>query len=251
MLSGRYPSDDFADLRPRADLGPAEEHAHRAGRRQRVAVINGGTIPDRGLYGVFLAGERGPARASASSTKRWCSRAAWARRSCSARRRGGSKRSRTIACSCPPRPGSRARCRSGRRTPPGGPLELGRHIGELVRSAAADAAGGRHPAARRGITISIAQAAENLLRYLADQAAAIGAVPDDRTIVIERCRDELGDWRICVLVAVRRTRPCAVGDGGGRARARRDRARRRDDVDRRRVRGAVSGDGRRRPTRRC
>ena len=43
------------------------------------------------------------------------------------------------------------------------------------------------------------QAAENLVRYLADQAAAAGAVPDDRTIVIERCRDELGDWRICVL----------------------------------------------------
>ena len=43
------------------------------------------------------------------------------------------------------------------------------------------------------------RAAENLLRYLADQAAATGAVPDDRTIVIERCRDELGDWRVCVL----------------------------------------------------
>src|SRR4029453_12951019 len=43
------------------------------------------------------------------------------------------------------------------------------------------------------------QAAENLVRYLADQANAAGVVPDDRTILIERCRDELGDWRICVL----------------------------------------------------
>ena len=42
-------------------------------------------------------------------------------------------------------------------------------------------------------------AAENLLQFLADQEAATGVVPDDRTIVIERCRDELGDWRVCVL----------------------------------------------------
>ena len=80
----------------------------------------------------------------------------------------------------------------------GRPLELGRHIGELIRTL-------RHMPASAAIQRLVEhhdldeQAAENLLRYLADQAAAAGIVPDDRTILIERCRDELGDWRICVL----------------------------------------------------
>ena len=80
----------------------------------------------------------------------------------------------------------------------GRPLELGRYIGELVRTL-------RHLPPAAAIERLVrhhdldAQAAENLLRYLADQSAAAGVVPDDRTILIERCRDELGDWRICVL----------------------------------------------------
>ena len=123
----------------------------------------------------------------------------------------------------------------------GRPLELGRHIGELVRSL-------RQMPPAAAITRLTkhhdldARAAENLVRYLADQAAATGAVPDDRTIVIERTRDELGDWRICLLSPF-----------GGRIHApwamavveraeERTRRRRRDDVDRRRVRRQVSGD---------
>ena len=80
----------------------------------------------------------------------------------------------------------------------GRPLELGRHIGELIRTL-------RHMPASAAVQRLVQhhdldnQAAENLIRYLADQAAAAGVVPDDRTILIERCRDELGDWRICVL----------------------------------------------------
>ena len=61
MLSGRYPSDDFADLRPRLTWDRLKNQVGGARRRTRVAVINGGTIPDRGLYSVFLAGDRGPA----------------------------------------------------------------------------------------------------------------------------------------------------------------------------------------------
>jgi ATP-dependent Lhr-like helicase len=80
----------------------------------------------------------------------------------------------------------------------GRPLELGRYIGELVRSLVS-----MPPAAALQRLVQHhdldQQAAENLLRYLADQKAAAGVVPDDRTILIERCRDELGDWRICVL----------------------------------------------------
>ena len=65
-------------------------------------------------------------------------------------------------------------------------------------------------------TILTRKQQRNLLRYLADQEIATSVVPDDRTIVIERVRDELGDWRVCVLTAVRLTRTRAVGNGGGR-----------------------------------
>jgi len=81
---------------------------------------------------------------------------------------------------------------------PGRPLEFGRRIGELVRELRALP----KPAA---LTRLVAEhdldpgAAENLMQFLADQEAATGSVPDDRTVVIERCRDELGDWRVCVL----------------------------------------------------
>ncbi len=60
MLSGRYPSDDFADLRPRLTWDRLQNTVTAREGAKRVAVINGGTIPDRGLYGVFLSGERGP-----------------------------------------------------------------------------------------------------------------------------------------------------------------------------------------------
>ena len=80
----------------------------------------------------------------------------------------------------------------------GRPLELGTYIGQMVRT--------RWHLPPAGAIQRLVQhhdldqqAAENLMRYLADQAAAAGVVPDDRTILIERCRDELGDWRICVL----------------------------------------------------
>ena len=80
----------------------------------------------------------------------------------------------------------------------GRPLELGRHIGELVRSLRQMPPAAAIQRLTKHHDLD-ARAAENLLRYLADQAAATGAVPDDRTIVIERTRDELGDWRICLL----------------------------------------------------
>src|SRR3954454_22711135 len=60
MLSGRYPSDDFADLRPRLTWDRLKNELSAREGAKRVAVVNGGTIPDRGLYGVFLIGERGP-----------------------------------------------------------------------------------------------------------------------------------------------------------------------------------------------
>src|SRR5262249_36832192 len=80
---------------------------------------------------------------------------------------------------------------------PGRPLELGRAVGEFVRTV-------RAKGARAGPWLHTElgldeRASVNLVQYLDEQAEATGAVPDDRTIVVERCRDEIGDWRVCVL----------------------------------------------------
>jgi ATP-dependent Lhr-like helicase len=80
----------------------------------------------------------------------------------------------------------------------GRPLELGRRIGRLVRELREMPRAGARERLERLHDLDPG-AAENLLRYLEDQAQATGAVPDDRTILVERCRDELGDWRVCLL----------------------------------------------------
>ncbi|HUF91444.1 MAG TPA: DEAD/DEAH box helicase, partial [Candidatus Limnocylindria bacterium] len=197
MLAGRYPSDEFAELRPRVTWDRvAGSLVAREGAR-RVAVINGGTIPDRGLYGVFLAGAKtGTARVGELDEEMvFESRvgetfvlgaSSW--------RIEEITHDRVLVSPAPGRPG---------KTPfwhgdaAGRPLELGREIGRMVRTlretepgAALDRLVREHDLDRR--------AAQNLMAYLADQAA-VGAVPDDRTVVIERMRDELGDWRVCVL----------------------------------------------------
>ncbi len=117
MLAGNQVSDDFAELRPRLNWDRATGKLEAREGARRIAVISGGTIPDRGLFGVFLAGSGGPAAGArpgwASSTRRWCSRAGWARPSCSAPAPGASRRSPTTGCWCRRRRASRARCRSG------------------------------------------------------------------------------------------------------------------------------------------
>ena len=92
MLAGRYPSDEFADLRPRLTWDRATDRLTPRRDARLIALVSGGTIPDRGLYGVHLGPKAG--RASASWTRRWCTSRASARRSCSARRPGASPRSR-------------------------------------------------------------------------------------------------------------------------------------------------------------
>ena len=138
------------------------------------------------------------AAASASSTRRWSTRRGRARRSCSAPRRGGSRRSRATACSSRRRPASPARCRSGRARASGGRTSSAR------RSAPRRASSSRSPTRRRWRRLRAdyhldERAARNLLAFLREQEAATGAVPSDRTIVVERFRDEIGDWRVCIL----------------------------------------------------
>jgi ATP-dependent Lhr-like helicase len=197
MLSGRYPSDDFADLRPRLTWDRLRNRLTAREGAKRVAIINGGTIPDRGLYGVFLIGERGPAARVGELDEEMVFESRVGETfllGASSWRIEEITHDRVLVSPAPGEPGKMPFWKADAA---GRPLELGRYIGELVRTL-------RHLPASAAIQRLVRhhdldeQAAENLMRYLADQAAA-GVVPDDKTIVIERCRDELGDWRICVL----------------------------------------------------
>jgi ATP-dependent Lhr-like helicase len=198
MLSGRYPSDDFADLRPRLTWDRLRDQLTAREGAKRVAVINGGTIPDRGLYGVFLIGERGPGARVGELDEEMVFESRVGETfllGASTWRIEEITHDRVLVSPAPGEPGKMPFWKADAA---GRPLELGRYIGEMVRQL-------------RELPVPVAlerlvthhdldhQAAENLMRYLSDQQSAAGAIPDDRTILIERCRDELGDWRVCVL----------------------------------------------------
>ena len=216
MLSGRYPSDEFAELRPRLTWDRVDEHADgargRAARRRHQRRHHSRSRTLRRLPGRRA---RPGARGSASSTRRWSSRAASATPSCSAPRPGASRRSRTTACWCRPRRASRARCRSGRRLRRAGRSSSGAHIGELMRELRAAC---RRPRAIQRLVDAprprCSSAAENLLRYLDDQAAADRRGPGrshHRHRALPRRARRLAHLR---ALAVRRPHPRAVGDGG-------------------------------------
>ncbi len=198
MLSGRYPSDEFAELRPRVTWDRvAGTIVAREGAR-RVAVSNGGTIPDRGLYGVFLAGA-GPGAARVGELDEEMvfethpgetfilGASTW--------RIEQVTHDRVLVTPAPGEPGKMPFWKGDRA---GRPLELGLAIGRLMHDLmrVSPAAAIERLTSEHDLD---ARAAENLLAYLRDQLAATHAIPDARTIVIERVRDELGDWRVCVL----------------------------------------------------
>ena len=198
MLSGRYPSDEFAELRPRVTWDRVGQTLSAREGALRVAVANAGTIPDRGLYGVFLVG----AKVGMGRVGELDEEMVFESRVGETFLLGASTwrieeitHDRVLVSPAPGEPGKMPFWKGDQA---GRPRELGLAIGRLAREL------GEVPAAaaidRLIRTHDLDRvAAENLLQYLADQAAATGAVPDDRTIVVERCRDELGDWRVCVL----------------------------------------------------
>ena len=193
LLSGRYPSDQFAELRPRIIWDRVEGTLRTRPGAQRVAVTNGGTIPDRGLFGVFLpdgarVGELDEEMVYESRTGEVFALGA------SSWRIEEITHERVIVT---PAPGEPSKMPFWKGDKPGRPLELGRGIGAIVRELRAlddDTAQARLRA--DGFD---ERAAKNLVNYLNDQHEATGSVPDDRTIVIERFADEIGDWRICIL----------------------------------------------------
>ncbi|MFC4035109.1 ATP-dependent helicase [Streptomyces polygonati] len=198
MLAGRYPSDAFAELRPRLVWDRVANTLTARPGAQRLAVTSGGTIPDRGLFGVFLAGadpKKGGGRVGELDEEMvYESRVgdvftlgttSW--------RIEDITRDRVLVT---PAPGVPGRLPFWKGDQLGRPLELGRAVGAWLREVGAltpEAARERLSAA--GLDT---WAADNVLAYLAEQRQACGHVPDDRTIVVERFRDELGDWRVVI-----------------------------------------------------
>ncbi|MFF7815028.1 DEAD/DEAH box helicase [Streptomyces sp. NPDC007945] len=198
MLAGRYPSDAFAELRPRVVWDRVAGTVTGRPGAQRLAVTSGGTIPDRGLFGVFLAGsdpKKGGGRVGELDEEMvYESRVgdvftlgttSW--------RIEDITRDRVLVS---PAPGVPGRLPFWKGDQLGRPLELGRAVGAFLRELGAL---GEEDARLRLITAGLdSWAAENVLAYLKEQREACGHVPDDRTILVERFRDELGDWRVVV-----------------------------------------------------
>ena len=198
MLSGRYPSDEFAELRPRVTWDRVNGTVVARQGAKRVAIANAGTIPDRGLYGVFLAGaERDVARVGELDEEMVFEARAGETflLGASSWRIEQITHDRVLVSPAPGEPGKMPFWKG---EGPGRPIELGRAIGKLVRDLRGVGADDALARLQREHGLD-RLAAENLLQYLDDQQRAVDAVPDDRTVLIERSADELGDWRISVL----------------------------------------------------
>ncbi len=194
LLSGRYPSEEFSELRPRIVWDRINDRLRARDGSKRLAVTSGGTIPDRGLFGVFLPDgtrvgeldeemvyESRPGETFVLGASTW--------------RIEDITFERVTVSPAPGQPGKMPFWHGDR---PGRPLELGRALGAFVREIRDldDAAATERLMTHYSLD---AFAAGNLTQYLAEQVEATGAVPDDRTVVVERFQDEIGDWRICIL----------------------------------------------------
>ncbi|MDG1785495.1 MAG: DEAD/DEAH box helicase, partial [Ilumatobacter sp.] len=194
LLSGRYPSEEFSELRPRIVWDRVNNTLRARDGSKRLAVTSGGTIPDRGLFGVFLPDgtrvgeldeemvyESRPGETFVLGASTW--------------RIEDITFERVTVTPAPGQPGKMPFWHGDR---PGRPLELGRALGAFVREI--------HELDDKSAQQRLMEhyqldafAASNLTQYVAEQVEATGAVPDDRTIIVERFRDEIGDWRICIL----------------------------------------------------
>ena len=191
MLSGKYPGDDFAELKPRIVWDRATGELTARPGAQRLAVTSGGTIPDRGLYAVYLIG-------TTSRVGELDEEMVYESRVGDVFALGATSwRIEEITPDrvwVSPAPGQPAKLPFWHGDSVGRPIELGRAVGEFLR-AARDPDSTRAHLADSGLD---AWAMDNLVAYLEEQRAATGRLPDDRTLVVERFRDELGDWRVAI-----------------------------------------------------
>ncbi|WP_442929605.1 ATP-dependent helicase [Micromonospora sp. WMMC250] len=212
MLSGRYPSTAFAELRPRLVWDRATDLLTGRPGAQRLAVTSGGTIPDRGLFGVFLAGAERAARVGELDEEMvYESRVGDVFLLGSSSWRIEEITPDRVLVS--PAPGQAARMPFWKGDQLGRPVELGRAIGARVRTLLRQSDEAALAALRDGGLDD--WAAGNLMAYLRDQREATRSLPDDRTIVVERFRDELGDWRLAVhsVLGARVNGPWALAVG--------------------------------------
>ena len=200
MLSGRYPSDEFADLKPRIVWDRQTDEVASRNDARVVAITSGGTIPDRGLYGVFLPGDdagRGGRRVGELDEEM-----VYESRVGETFLLGAStwqieeiKPDRVIVTPAPGEPGKMPFWHGDA---VGRPIELGRAIGGFLRELEPMKPEAAIARVREDHSLD-ERAARNLVGYLAEQVGVTGALPTDRTIVVERFRDELGDWRVALL----------------------------------------------------
>src|SRR3954447_18212918 len=194
LLSGRYPSDEFAELRPRLVWDRVSGELTGRPGAQRLAVTSGGTIPDRGLFGVFLVGEKQSRVGELDEEMVYESRVgdvftlgttSW--------RIEDITHDRVLVSPAPGQPG-RLPFWTGDSL--GRPAELGAAVGAFTREISAmPSEQAKDRCAAAGLD---AGAADNLVAFLDEQRAATTTLPSDRTVLVERFRDELGDWRIVV-----------------------------------------------------
>ena len=194
LLAGRYPSEEFRDLKPRIVWDRIANTLRARDGAQRLAVTNGGTIPDRGMFGVFLPDgtrvgeldeemvyETRPGETFVLGASTW--------------RIEDVSFDRVIVNPAPGEPGKMPFWHGDRL---GRPLELGRAVGAFLRTIRDEQTSGSAQDILTSQHCLDPLAARNLLQYIDEQVEATGTLPDDRTIVIERFRDEIGDWRICI-----------------------------------------------------
>ena len=195
MLAGRYPSEMFGELRPRLVWDRVDHSLTARSSAHRLAVTNPGTIPDRGLYTVNLPDggrigeldeemvyESRPGDVFVLGTTAW--------------RITDITADRVEVVPAPGEPAARMPFWRGDR--PGRPLEVGMAIGRFVREVSALS----EDEAKAALTDRYhldELAAANLIAFFGDERAATGVLPTDQTIVVERFRDEIGDWRIAIL----------------------------------------------------
>ncbi len=200
MLSGRYPSDEFAELRPRITWDRTGGRLRARDGARRIAVLSGGTIPDRGLYGVYLASEgegKGSRRVGELDEEMvfesrvgevfLLGASSW--------RIEQITHDRVLVSPAPGQPGKMPFWHGDR---PGRPVELGCAIGALARSIAAAPRAEAMKRLREDHGLD-ERAASNLCAYVADQEKATGEVPGDTVIVVERYVDEMGTFCVCIL----------------------------------------------------
>src|SRR4051794_29329899 len=195
MLAGRYPSDEFAELRPRIVWDRTGGTIRGRSGARRLAVTNAGTIPDRGLFGVYLV-EGGGRVGELDEEMVYEARAGQTfLLGASTWRIEEITRDRVLVTPAPGVPGAVPFWKG---EGVGRPYELGAAIGKTSRELVALPEEKALARLQKDHRLD-ERAARNLMTFLGEQAEATGAVPSDRTVVIEKFRDEIGDWRVCLL----------------------------------------------------